>query len=215
MNNPHTLRRFHPLLWLLVFLCTALLFGVIYLQVRQERTTLAPLDYYGAAAEFHLTDQDGQEISLENLKGAIWIVDFIFTRCQGPCPILSARMAQIAEALKGNKDIKLVSVTVDPDYDTPEVLKEYAKKFGADTHQWTFLTGPKDKIEAFMVKGMLQSIIRTPTQGLIHSTQLILVDRQGQIRAFRDGTSPQVVAQLLTDIRSLKHEATQQAKKTK
>ncbi len=215
MNDLRTLRRLHPLLWLLVFLCTILLFGVIYLQVRQERAGLAPLDYYGAAPEFHLTDQDGQEISLENLKGTIWIVDFVFTRCQGPCPILSARMGQLGEALKGDKDIKLVSVTVDPDYDTPEVLKEYAKRFEADTQQWTFLTGPRDKIEAFMVKGMLQPIIRIPTEELIHSTQLVLVDRQGQIRAFRDGASPQVVAQLLTDIRSLKHEANQQAKKLK
>ncbi|PWU06892.1 MAG: SCO family protein [Verrucomicrobia bacterium] len=216
MHDFKKLRRLHPLLWALVFLCAVLLLGVVYFQLRHEVSAgLAPLDYYGAAPEFRLINQDEKEIRLENLKGVVWIVDFIFTRCQGPCPLLSARMAQLGEAVKVDKGIKLVSVTVDPEHDTPQVLKEYAKRFAANPQQWTFLTGSKDKIEAFMVKGMLQPIIRAPTEGLIHSTQLVLVDSQGQIRAFRDGTSPQTVAQLLTDIRSLKYEASQHGRKMK
>lgn len=202
-------RRVPRFLWLLVFVSVAVLLSVAYLQVRQLR--MSPrnsLDRYGETPQFQLTNQDGKKVSLPDFKGTIWIVDFIFTRCQGPCPILSTRMAHLGDALKGNKDVKLVSVTVDPDYDVPEVLREYAKKFQADTKQWIFLTGSRDAVEAFMVKGMLQSMIRSPSAGLIHSTQFVVVDPHGQIRAFHDGTDPQVVAQLLTDIQSLRREMT-------
>ena len=207
MKNPIIPRRFPRLLWPLVFLCIALLLGFAYFQIRHAQTSVRnSLDHYGATPEFRLTNQDGKQTSLENFKGNIWVVNFIFTRCQGPCPILTAHMAQLGDALKRDKDVKLASVTVDPEYDTPEILKEYAKKFQADTHQWTFLTGSKENIEAFMVKCMLQSDIRNPSASLIHSTQLVVVDRHGQIRAFCDGTDPHVVAELLTDIRSLKRE---------
>lgn len=212
-NSQGTLRRFPTFLWVVLFLCLALLFGFAYFQIRHAQTAPAStLDRYGATPNFQLTDQDGKEITLADLKGFIWVVDFVFTRCKGPCPILTARMAQLGDALKGDKNVKLVSVTVDPDYDTPEVLKEYANKFGADLQQWIFLTGPKDKIEAFMVKGMLQPVIRTPNAGLIHSTQLVLVDPEGQIRAFQDGSDPQVVAQVLTAIQSLRREAIKEGK---
>ena len=120
--------------------------------------------------------------------------------------MITARMSQLSDALKGDHPVKLISVTVDPDHDVPAVLAEYAKNVRADPQRWIFLTGAKDKVEAFMVKGLLQPVIHNPQSGLIHSTQLVIVDPAGQIRAFRDGTDPQVVAQVLTDIRSLERE---------
>ena len=100
---------------------------------------------YGSVPEFTLTNQDGRTFGSADLRGKIWIADFIYTTCPGPCPMISNRMSELQEPLK-NTDVHLVSFSVDPEKDTPNVLQTYAEKLGAEDGRWDFLTGPKSSI---------------------------------------------------------------------
>jgi cytochrome oxidase Cu insertion factor (SCO1/SenC/PrrC family) len=101
----------------------------------QERP-LEGIKEFGAVPPFSLAERDGRRISLSDLKGKVWIVNFIYTNCPDTCPIQSARMRQIQEDFENEKDLRLVSITVDPARDTPEVLSEYARRFSADPARW-------------------------------------------------------------------------------
>jgi protein SCO1/2 len=106
---------------------------------------------------------------------------------------MTSRMAELNQAL-GNKatDVELVSITVDPEYDTPEVLKAYGEQVGASPNRWKFLTGPKEKVDAVVMKGFLQALSREPSGAPIHSTRFVLVDRDGWMRSFLLRESPSV-----------------------
>lgn len=175
-----------------------------YLQFRrdiQSRKLPALLERYAPAPEFQFIGQDGRPVSSADLKGKVWVADFIFTRCPGPCPLMTSRMAELNQALGSEAaDVKLVTFTVDPEYDTPEVLRKYGEKAGAAPEQWKFLTGDKDEVERVVMKGFLQALAKDQAGLPIHSTRFVLVDRDGWIRSFRDGTDPEVVQKLLMDI---------------
>jgi cytochrome oxidase Cu insertion factor (SCO1/SenC/PrrC family) len=103
------------------------------------------------------------------------------------------------------KDVQLVTITVDPEFDTPEVLKKYSERVGG-SDRWHFLTGPKDKVEETVSKGFLQALAKEPSGMPVHSTRFILVDRDGWMRGFQDGNDPEVVQKLLMDIGSVLRE---------
>jgi len=105
-----------------------------------------PLPVYGAVTNFSLTDQDGRPVSEADWHGRICVVDLIFTRCPGPCPIVSATLRHLQDALPSGPAVRLFSLTSDPAYDTPPVLKKYAEKFGARSGVWSFLAGPKEMV---------------------------------------------------------------------
>lgn len=182
--------------------------------VVRSRAGVSRLEKYGPAPEFQLTDQEGKTVTNADLKGKVWLANFIFTRCAGPCPVMTSRMAEINQAL-GNKakDVQLVTITVDPEYDTPEVLKKYGEKAGAKPDKWKFLTGPKDKIDALVVKGFLQALSKEADGMPIHSTRFVLVDREGSMRGFRDGNDPEIVQKLLMDIGEVIREPVNQPQK--
>src|SRR5207237_7654617 len=100
------------------------------------------LDSYGAVPSFQLVNQNGQPFGSAQLAGRVWIADFIFTSCPGPCPMISSRMSELQKPLS-NTDVLLVSFSVDPEKDTPEVLRGYAERLHAQPDRWDFLTGPK------------------------------------------------------------------------
>src|ERR1700679_200191 len=102
-----------------------------------------PLPILGSLPDFALTNQNNQNLTLASLRGQVWIADVIFTRCAGQCPIMSSHMKTMQDALPAGLPIKLVSFTTDSAFDTPEVLKQYAARFGAREGQWIFLTGSK------------------------------------------------------------------------
>ena len=102
-----------------------------------------PLPVLGSMPDFALTGQDNQNVTLSSLRGSVWIADVIFTRCAGQCPVMSARMQEIQDALPAASSVKLVSFTTDAEFDTPAVLKKYAARFSARDGQWIFLTGSK------------------------------------------------------------------------
>jgi protein SCO1/2/putative membrane protein len=149
--------------------------------------------------EFTLTDQDGRTVTRDMLLGRIWIADFIFTRCAGPCPIMTHQMKNFQDELP--KEIELVSFSVDPARDTPAVLKDYAEQMKADTTRWRFLTGDKELIFTLAIQGF-KSPTADPKQGsdqVIHSTYFYLVDAKGVIYRYYnyDVSDPQAAMERL------------------
>jgi len=116
------------------------------------------LKRYALAPPFSLTERSGKTITNHDLEGKIYVDDFIFTTCPGPCPIISANMAKLQQKLAGDSNVQLVSFTVDPQDDTPAVLAAYANHLGADPQKWSFLTGPKEQVYDLIQNGFLQSV---------------------------------------------------------
>jgi protein SCO1/2 len=165
----------------------------------------AELPVYGALPDFELTERGGDGVSLESLKGKVWVADFIFTHCAGPCPLLSSRMSSLQKVVGDLDGVRLVSFSVDPERDTPEVLAEYAQRYHADAQRWLFLTGPKETLYRLVGEGFRLAVADGgPQTGLItHSTRFVLVDQQGRIRGYYDGAEPGTAEALLPDIRTL------------
>lgn len=158
----------------------------------------APLPVYAEVPEFGMTAQTGEPFHSELLKGKIWVADFIFTTCTGPCPRMSAQMRRLQEELGGMPEVKLVSFTVDPATDTPDVLAAYAKRFRAEPGRWYFLTGP----EATLAQ-LDKTAFKLGNEGRTHSTRFVLVDRRGRIRGYYGASEQDSLKQLLADIRRL------------
>ena len=156
--------------------------------------------------DFHFTTQDGKALTRADLLGKVWVIDFFFTRCPGPCPMMNSKLAEISKELKKAKDVRLVSLSIDPEHDNPEVLKEYASHFGADPDRWIFLTGPQKEVEEFTTKGMLQALSNADPTAPVHSTRFLVIDRKGEIRMARKLDEPELVQKLLIDIGNLLRE---------
>lgn len=161
------------------------------------RNAAPPLPVYGNVADFTLTNQAGQVVSLASLRGQVWVADIIFTRCPGPCSRMTKKMAELQALLPPDLPVKLVSLTTDPGYDQPEVLRKYGERFGADFNRWNFLTGRKPVITGLAVDGLkLITIDKQPGERVsaedlfIHSTMFVLVDKQGRVRASFDMLPP-------------------------
>ena len=183
----------------------AVLFWLRQLQV--NALSNRPLPAYGAVPDFQLVNQDGQSFGSQQLSGKIWIADFIFTTCPGPCPIISTRMSELQKPL-GKSDVHLVSFTVDPEKDTPEVLRVYADKLRKEPLRWDFLTGPIATIASLSRDGFKLGLSdgESPETGPIHSTRFVLVDRHGAIRGYYDALAPDGVTKLLADTNHLLRE---------
>jgi len=162
---------------------------------------------YGVVPTFQLTNQNGQSFGAAQLSGKIWIADFIYTTCPGPCPMISSRMSELQKPL-GKTDVHLVSFSVDPEKDTPAVLRGYAEKLQAEPGRWDFLTGPKSEIYKLSHDGFKLAVSDgSDALGLpVHSTRMVLVDRHGQIRGYYDATEPEAITKLLADTNHLLRE---------
>ena len=167
-------------------------------------TVLAPqraeLMELGDAPTIQLTNQEGAAFDSSSLSGKVWVADFFFTSCGGPCPVMTASMAQVQQALDMEQDLHMVSISVDPETDTPERLKAYGEKYGADFSRWHFLTGPIEAIQQLAVEGFKVGSVEDP---VIHSTRFILVDTRGQIRGYYTGTEKEDVDRMTQDIQQL------------
>ncbi len=155
-------------------------------------------------ADFSLTERSGQVVTLGDLKGKVWVADFFYSTCPGPCPMLSSRLSELQKALGGDDRVRLVSISTDPEKDTPEVLRQYAAKFGA-TERWLFLTGPKAAIKSLAFDNFKLPFSEQPgtAEPIIHSTRLILIDSMGNIRGLYEGTEAGNSESLIRDIRRL------------
>lgn len=155
---------------------------------------------------FTLTDQSGQPFGQEQLQGNVWVADFVFTRCAGPCPMMTSRMAQLQARLNKHPDrqnIRLVSISVDPEHDTPATLQEYAKLARAEDHLWRFLTGPREDIWRLIRSGFKLPVDDAPDNTqmpILHSQKFVLVDAQGRVRGFYDALEETGQQKLFRDL---------------
>jgi protein SCO1 len=159
----------------------------------------------GIVPPFQLIDQNGETFGSQQLLGKIWIADFIYSSCPGPCPMISSRMSETQKPLR-DTDVKLVSFSVDPDHDTPAVLRDYASRLNAQTGRWHFLTGDKGVIYRLSRDGFKLAAAENGASGPVHSTRLVLVDRDGVIRGYYDATDADAVTRLLADTTHLLRE---------
>jgi protein SCO1 len=162
---------------------------------------LKPGDVLYNVPTFSLVDQNNQPVTNQTLRGKPWVAAFIFTKCAGPCPMMSANMAKLQQRVP-HPDLKLVSFTVDPQRDTPAVLKQYAQNFNADESRWSFLTGSSEAM-AGVAKGMLLPFM--PASGdadITHSTKFLLVDAAGGVRGIYSADA-EGMEQLATDAAKL------------
>ncbi len=151
--------------------------------------------------DFTLSDQYGRPFGLQDLKGQTNVVAFIFTNCQGPCPIMTDYMSQLYQQFGPSKKVRFVSISVDPERDTEEALQAYAKRFQIPSSaNWYFLRGPIDSIATLSEKGFLLPAEKLP---MGHSTRLVLVDENGNIRGYYNGTEETSITALKTDLKEL------------
>lgn len=176
-------------------------------QVQVNQLSNRPLPVYGTVPKFDLVNQDAQPFGSEQLAGKIWIADFIFTSCPGPCPIITTRMSELQRPL-GKSDVHLVSVSVDPEKDTPEVLRTYAYKLHIQPGRWDFLTGSRDAIYSLSRDGFKLGVSDGSEEegNPVHSTRFVLVDRHGAIRGYYDALAADAVTKLLADTNHLLRE---------
>ena len=145
-----------------------------------------------AMLPFTLTERSGRPFASSDLQGKIWIANFIFTRCPGICPPMTRHMAKLQQELSTHTrwdDIRLVSFSVDPEYDTPQRLRAFAARYKADAEHWLFLTGQRDVIWRLCRDGFKQTVEPNEADALnqiLHTSMFILVDRHNRIRGFFD-----------------------------
>jgi protein SCO1/2 len=201
-------RRVPRLGWAIAFIGTTTLMAMAWVNMKNTRPEqMADLPTLAQVPEFQLSSQTDAAVSKQDLLGNVWVANFIFTRCPNPCPLMTERMMELQKAIqrKGGA-VKLVTVTVDPEHDTPEVLAAYAAKYHADPAIWSFLTGEPDKVEAFVTKGMLQPLATDPNGTPSHSQRFLVIDANGALRSFHDLSDPELMPKLLMDIGKLLRE---------
>jgi protein SCO1/2 len=178
---------------------TAVLLLLPLASVNLQRRAAAAIPVYGTVADFALTNQDGRVITLQDLRGKIWVADIIFTRCPGPCLKMTRQMKELQDGLGTASKVQLISLTTDPVFDTPEVLKQYAQRFSADSNRWTFLTGSPAQISGLAIDSLKLTAVEkapqdreSPEDLFIHSTIFVLVDRQARLRGIFETTGPDI-----------------------
>jgi len=210
LNKPT--RSIEWIVWGGLALVMATIFGA-YVASRLVGKRQPPLPVLGSVADFALTNQLGRVVTLSDLRGQVWLADIIFTRCPGTCAKMTREMSQLQSTLAPNDSVKFLSLTADPEHDTPEVLSEYAKKFGAAPERWLFLTGKKLDLYRLATKGLLLAVDEvkadertSPNDLFLHSTQFVVVDKQGRVRAGFDGTEPASRQKIVEAIQTLLRE---------
>jgi len=204
----------------LLLLTFTLALAVFLAQLKQRlaNRSAQPLPVYGAVTNFSLLNQQGAAVSLDDLRGHVWLGNIIFTRCPGPCLRMTRQMKELQTGLPRDSRARLVTLTTDPDFDTPEVLKTYGQHAGADFERWMFLTGTKKEIGNLAIGSLkLAAIEKKPeeressTDLFVHSTVLVIIDRQGQLRgsfptAGEDVDWTQTKARILAAVAQLERE---------
>jgi len=168
------------------------------------RASALNLPVIGSVPEFSLTEANGTPLRRADLLGKVWIASFLFTRCAEACPTMMRHEVRLQANLPLRDDLRLVSFSVDPDWDVPRVLTDYAHAFGADRARWLFLTGDKKQIYHLTIDGFrLAMVDAVPAKEMpiLHSTKLVLVDRHGAIRGYYDSSDESELRKLVRDTR--------------
>lgn len=201
--QPSTRGRPKPWVWVVIVLAFVSLFAVRMLLAQR----LSALPVLVELPAYQLTSEQGQAFGAENLRGKTYVANFVFTSCPSVCPRLTKRMAEVQERTKDLGDaLHLVTFSVDPETDTPEVLRGYAQKYNADPKRWVFLTGQLTAIEPVVVKGFKMVMGKKETTPgmfeIVHGERFVLVDGKGFVRGFYEATN-EGIDKLIVDARKL------------
>lgn len=210
-------RTLHRLLWGILLLVLAAVVGAgvwIGLGSGSKREDPGPrvlegLERFGTVPDFSLTERSGRRLSLADLKGKIWIANFIYTSCKDTCPLQSAEMAGLQGDLAQHENPRLVSISVDPERDNPKILSRYAERFHADHKFWLFLTGEREAIRRLAQEGFHLSAVPAPDRVrengpvILHSSRFVLVDGRARIRGYYDSQDGEALQRLRRDVKEL------------
>ena len=170
----------------------------------KESSILDDLPISGSVPDFEFTDSNGETITREDMEGKVWVADFIFTTCTMACPIMTGNMNIIHKSFKDDNNVRIISISVYPEYDTPDVLKEYASRYNANTDRWHFLTGPEESVKNIIKTGFK---IGDYEDIIFHSEKFALVDVRGNIRGYYSGMETEDMSKLKKDIKRLLRES--------
>ncbi len=192
---------------------------LVFARLRAPRDdAINPLPVISQVPAFTLTNELGRTVTRADLRGQVWVADIIFTRCAGPCPRMTQKLSDLQNAVPRELPVKLVTLTTDPEFDQPAILKAYGGRFGADFRRWMFLTGAKLEIAKVAADGLkLSALEKPPAQRtnaddlFIHSTMFVVVDKAGRVRGVYESTGEgvnwsEVRPKLLADVRQLARE---------
>ena len=192
-------------LW--IFLCIMTLAGIgLAAMLLYTTGGAAALPKLGTIPDAQFTAQDGRAFFLAELKGSVWVGDLIFTTCAGSCLRMTSQLYRVQEEIKNEKGVRLVSISVDPDRDTPERLTWYAGQALADSALWVFLRADMGTVRKVATEGLklvVENNVEGEQLGILHSDRFVLVDQNLQIRGYYDGLDPASVDALTSDIKSL------------
>jgi protein SCO1/2 len=156
---------------------------------------------YGKVPDFRMVDSQGHDFDSRSLNGKVWVADFIYTSCPGVCPRMTSEMARVSQRLAKENDVRLVSISVDPEHDSPPVLNAFAHRYGGPTPTWIFLTGTPQTIHLLAYKTFHMGDIIAKMD---HSTKFALVDGQGHIRGYYDSFDPASIEKMMRDVEVLR-----------
>lgn len=209
MRTQDSIRKIFTPVIVVLFFVGVIMIMLVYNTMREHPTTIE-IEVVKDVPDFTLTNQFHEEISRDDLLGYFWIVNFIFTNCGGTCPVMTFQMHSLQNEISSELPVRFVSITVDPERDTPDVLHAYAEEAGADQSRWFFLTGETEKIYNLAREGFLLGVdpeggtLREP---IMHSQRFVLVDADGMIRGYYDGFDEEQVNLLNRDLYILLGEA--------
>ena len=182
----------------IIYGVVAVLLLITYLT--KESNSNSELPVIGTIPEFYFTDSRDKRISRADLDGKVWVADFIFTTCTMACPVLTGNMNLVHKEFQNNDDVRIVSISVYPEYDTPEVLKKYASQYDANTNRWHFLTGPEENVQNVIKNGFKMGDYEDI---IFHSEKFALVDQKNRLRGYYNGMQPNDVTRLKKDMEKL------------
>lgn len=199
-------RRLEAIVWgALILTILAIAIAFIVQRLRPEPVSFPVISSTG---DFVLTNQNARPVTATDLRGHVWIANIIFTHCAGPCPLMTKAMKQLQDAT--DKRVRFVTLTTDPDNDTPEVLRRYGEKYGADFNRWSFLTGSKQQIGHLAVDGLKlvaqekpAAERENPADLFIHATAFVLVDQSNNLRAAFQLDDPELKSKVRQATRAL------------
>jgi len=171
----------------IVFLLLGLAYLMSFAEFQGARKSSLPV--LGQVSDFTLTNQAGQLVTLVDLTNHVWLADIIFTRCAASCPIMTRQMRSLQDALPADSTARLVSLTTDPDYDSPAILQRYAGHYGADSNRWLFLSGTKTQLAGLAANSLKLGATpvaladqKSDVDLFIHSTIFVAVDKHARLR---------------------------------
>ncbi len=162
-----------------------------------QKPLMLSLPVYDEVAPFRLVDTRGQVFDSARLNNKVWVTAFFFTTCSGICPVMTKNLKSLQAMYQPYPDVEFVSISVNPEQDTPQALAAYAQKYAADTDRWHFLTGAREDITRVAARGFKVGSVDEP---IFHSAYFILVDRRGRIRGYYEGTQKEEVERLSKDL---------------